>query len=252
MGLRRLSLYPLLIKRQMGKLLAALLVLLVILCLILAALCLSGPAGAVLGGASAAVTRGVRRRGADPALSPHIVVDTLNLTHWLLRPDSLTPAVIVSAIDKTAPTLKLRHPGRVMYVLKDRESQFNDEAAREAYREAAVRNGIYVYVVERYPDPPAGVKPSAEHSSRARDDFFTALLAFRWRCAVLTEDRLRDFDRFRATVSPFHVYEFAFWREQPHRDFIRPESPAYARLRRPKLVRYATYFGRDDPPRGAP
>jgi hypothetical protein len=32
----------------------------------------------------------------------------------------LTPEVIAGAIDRTAAALKARHPGRVVYVLKDR------------------------------------------------------------------------------------------------------------------------------------
>jgi hypothetical protein len=211
-------------------------------CLVAAAWCRAAAPPPALGGAP---------RGPDYAKSPHLVVDTLNLAHWIRGSEgglAMSPAIIADTIDRTAPALRARHAGRVMYVLKDRESQFNDEAAREVYRQAAVRNRVYVLAAERYPDPPKGVPPSAEHSARGRDDFFTALLARRWRCAVLTEDRLRDFDRFRATIQPFHVYEFAFWRAAPHREFIRPEAPAYARLARPRLVRYAGYF--PAPPRG--
>ena len=114
-------------------------------------------AGATFGGAA-------RRRGPDYTKSPHIVVDTLNLTHWLhaadREPFTLTPAAIAETIDRTAAALLVRHTGRVMYVLKDRESQFNDEAARLVYRQAAERNGVYISVAERYPDPPKGVAPS--------------------------------------------------------------------------------------------
>jgi hypothetical protein len=206
----------------------------------------SPEAGATLIFGAAGPRRKAGPKGADYAKSSHIVVDTLNLAHWLGRASghgrALTPDLIAEAIDRTAPVLLKRHPGRVMYVLKDRESQFNDEAAREVYRRAAERNKVYVLLAERYSDPPKGVAESPEHSAQGRDDFFIALLAHRWRCAVLTEDRLRDFDRFRATVQPFHVYEFAFWRALPHREFVRPESPAYARLKKPRMVRYAEYF----------
>jgi hypothetical protein len=192
-------------------------------------------------------------RGPDYSKSPHIVVDTLNLTHWLHeqrrrqrpldeKPLTLTAAVIAETVDRTAAILRARHGGRVMYVVKDRESQFSDDAAREVYKRAAERNGVYLLAAERYPDPPKGVAASAEHSARGRDDFFEAVLAHRWRCAVLTEDRLLDFGRFRATVQPFHVYEFAFWRALPHREFVRPESAAYVRMKKPRVVRFANYF----------
>lgn len=199
------------------------------------------------------------RRGPDYAASPHIVVDTLNLVHALAEADTsatdtddavampprpaLTPAAIAAVIDRTAPVLRARHPGRVMYVIKDRESQFNTADAREVYRATADRNNVYVYVVERYVDPPSGVAASAAHSARGRDDFFTALLARRWRCAVLTEDRLRDFDEFRATIQPFHVYEYAYWRRLPEREYVRPEAAAYSRMKKPRMVRTEEYFG---------
>ena len=189
--------------------------------------------------------------GVDSAKSPHLVVDTLNLTHWLCerrgcRP-ALTPALIAKTIDGTAATLRRRHTGRVMYVLKDRESQFNDAAARDVYRRAAERNKVYVSAAERYADPPASAPASAPagpaaHSGRGRDDFYMSLLANRHRCAVLTGDRLRDFAQFRTTVPPFHVVEYAFWRDQPLREFIRPEAPAHIRMRKPRMVRPADYF----------
>jgi hypothetical protein len=223
--------------------------------LILAAWLVRGGGGAtgapVIGGAPP-------RRGPDYAASPHIVVDTLNLVHALAEADTsaadtaavampprpaLTPAAIAAVIDRTAPVLRARHPGRVMYVIKDRESQFNTADAREVYRAAADRNNVYVYVVERYVDPPSGVAASAAHSARGRDDFFTALLARRWRCAVLTEDRLRDFDEFRATIQPFHVYEYAYWRRLPEREYVRPEAAAYSRMKKPRMVRTEEYFG---------
>jgi hypothetical protein len=172
----------------------------------------------------------------------HIVIDTLNLTHWLHSKAPLSPEAIASTIDETAPILLSRYKGRVMYVLKDRESQFNDEKARKVYQDAAKRNGVYVYIAERYPDPPKGVKISTEHSARGRDDFYISLLANRWRCPVLTEDRMRDFSSFRGTIQPFHVYEFAFWRDLPNREFIRPESAAWRQLKKPRMIRYNLYF----------
>jgi len=214
---------------------------LLLLCLVLAALVLSGAAGGVLGGAA------TRRRTAAPELSPNIVVDTLNLTRWF--EPATSPESIIRCIDRTAAPLKKRHPGRVMYVVKDRDSMFNDDAAREMYKAASVRNGVYVYVVERYRDPPAVSKQiidsAAEHSAGGRDDFYMALLAAKWKCAALSEDRLRDFDRFRATIRPFRVYEYNPWRDLPIEDFVRPDAAAHRRLRRPKMVRPHDYF----PPR---
>jgi hypothetical protein len=168
------------------------------------------------------------------------VVDALNLAGG-------DPARVEAAIDGAAPRLKLRHPGRVMFVVKDGEGALATPARRAALQAAAARNGVYVYAAERYADPPAGSASSRAaaaagvHSARGRDDFLAAVLAFRWRCPVLTEDRFRDFAEFRATVRPFHVFEFAFWRATPARDFVDPASAAFARLRRPRGVRPAAY-----------
>jgi hypothetical protein len=223
----------------------------VLICL--AAAVLAGGASAVRVPARPRAVAGGAPRGPDFAKSPHLIVDTLNLTHWLQSPApapglALTPALIAATIDRTAPVLRARHPGRIIYVLKDRESRFNDGVAREVYREAAARNGVTICIAERYPDPPAGNKPTEEHSGRGRDDFYMAILAFRLRCAILTADRLRDFARFRATLPPFHVMEFTYWRPLPQRDFIKPESVAYARMRKPRLIHPEAYFA--DPAAG--
>lgn len=220
---------------------AALLALLVIICLLLAAWCLGPGFTAAVGGAQA---RPAARRAAP---SPHIVVDTLNLTHWLWASKgaaALSPALIVETIDATAPILKLRYPGQVVYVLKDRESQFNLDTVRSLYQETARRNGVYLAIAERYADPPAAsVMSSEEHSGRGRDDFYMSILAGRYKCAVLTADRLRDFGRFRSTIPPFQVYEYNFWRDLPSRDFIRPDAAAYARVRKPRTIHPRDVFG---------
>jgi hypothetical protein len=217
---------------------AAIMVVILLICLILAAMVAGARPFSIMGGA--------RRPLPDKALSPHIVVDTLNLTHWLNRGTrDLTVASIIDAIDTTAPDLKLRHADRVMYVVKDRESTFNDQEARDLYATAAKRNGVYVYVVERYQDPPSGAVASTEHSARGRDDFFITMLAHKWRCAVLTEDRMRDFDQFRANIPPFHVYEYTYWRDLPSREFVKPASTGYARLKKARRVGYGSYFNND-------
>lgn len=223
--------------------LSAILLVLVVICLILAALCWAAEARGV---ALKAIAGGAPRRPRlDPAKSPHLVVDTLNLAHWYMDVETLTPELIAQTISATAPALKLRHPGRVMYVLKDRESCFNNDRIREIYRKVAVENAVYIMVAERYPDPPAGgAKPSAEHSSRGRDDFFMSLLAHNYRCPVVTGDRLKDFDQFRKTIPPFHTIEYAFWRAAPYREYIRPDSPTYRRLRKPLTIRPAAYLTR--------
>jgi hypothetical protein len=224
-----------------------------LLCLILAALCVFREESLACAESPSIITGQGERLGGGPRLnhaaSPHIVVDTLNLMHWaaarapkkLARRFTVADAVI-ETINWASPILKRRHEGRVMFVVKDRNTQHDTAATRLEYEAAAVRNGVYLYETERYVDPPKGVPASAEHSAHGRDDFMACILAWRWRCAVLTEDRLRDFDRFRATLQPFHVTEYAFWRALPQNEYVRPEAAAHARLKKPRMVRFSNYF----------
>ena len=217
-----------------GKLARSFAVVLLIVIMVLAAIGFAKCARVVLGGA----------RRPLPAKSPHIVVDTLNLVHWLHSesPQPLSTALIVEAIDDTAAVLKKKHSGRVMYVLKDRESALNSEAAHKSYMECAKRNQVYIFIAEKYATPPRGNLRSTAHSASGRDDFLIAVLARRWRCAALTEDKLRDFSEFRSTLQPFHVYDFAYWRDHASREYFRPESVAYAGLKKPRTVQFAEYF----------
>ncbi|MDE2100889.1 MAG: hypothetical protein KGL39_26820 [Patescibacteria group bacterium] len=182
------------------------------------------------------VTGGAPRRHKPDT---HIVVDTLNLTHHLNSTSAsryIKLDDVIRTIDETAPVLRKRYGDRVMYVTKDRETELNAPDVRVKYSDAAKRNGVYVFVVERY--EPAGAR-QVSHAARGRDDFMLAVLAAQYKCPVLSNDKFRDFDAFRSDVEPFHVYEFAYWRALPERLFIRPASPAYRRIRRPFTVGYA-------------
>lgn len=168
--------------------------------------------------------------------SAHVVVDALNVTHWLF-PGEITRKKIVDMIDYVSPQLVKRWTGRVMFVVKDRESRFNDEDSLIDYATAAKRNGVYVTLAERYQAPPSGNgPPTDEHSALGRDDFYMSLLASRYKCPVITGDRLRDFDLLRSSVPPFIVREYAYWRDAPVRDYVRPGSGAYVRLRKPRII----------------
>ena len=183
-------------------------------------------------------------------------MDTLNLAHYLFTTSKkavqLTTAVITATVARTAGALKKRFPGRVVYVVKDKDSAFNAPETRAAYAATAKEFAVSIAVVENYEDPPgrppSGSKRSAPHSARGRDDFYTAILARKLRCGVLTEDRFRDFDEFRATVAPFHVLEYTYWKDVPDREYIDPRSPGYRGLKRPHAIRYAEVLA--DVPKG--
>jgi len=201
-----------------------------------------------------------RGGAASSRASPHIVIDTLNLVHWLApvlastdagsqaSAATVTTASIVAAIDRTAPALRARYPGRIMYVLKDRETSHIDADTAKLYQAVAERQRVYVVSAERFragtaPGTGAGPAPAgaaqASHSTQGRDDYFAALLADRYRCTILTNDRLQDFELFRKDVPPFYTIEYAFWRALPVREFVRPST---FNIRRPKTVMFSTLF----------
>ncbi len=188
-----------------------------------------------------------------------IVIDGLNFTHWLAS-ENRCPIVsgklrlcdIISAIDETSDVIKQKHKGRIMFVLKDRETALNNPATRAIYAETARRNKVYIYVVERYKIP---LKTEYNHSTRGteharlgRDDFYMGILAKKFKCKVLTADRFRDFDQLRKHLNPFHVYEYTWWRSYPERDYINPHASEFQRLRKPRRVHYKNYdfWGTDE------
>jgi len=181
--------------------------------------------------------------GGGAAAPQNIIVDTLNLTHWLFPDSILSEDLIIKSIDQTASKLKKQYPGKVIYVLKDRETTFNDKFTHVALKETADRNLVTIIVAEKYKDPPSSeADKSVSHSSRGRDDFLMSVLARQWRCPVLTEDRLRDFDEFRSNIKPFHTYEFTYYKQLPTREFYRPDAPSYIRLKKPRMRRYSDHF----------
>jgi hypothetical protein len=180
-----------------------------------------------------------------------LIVDTLNLVHWLRKNKQagapVTTAEIVLAIDKSAPQLRRRYSGAIVYVLKDQESQLNSAETRAQYQAAAERNRVHIACAERSDFAALSAQKASElaselasaqasHSALGRDDFYMCLQADRYRAAVATGDHLRDFAEFRDKVAPFHTVTFVYWRATPERDFIRPASPAYARLPKPRTV----------------
>ena len=173
-----------------------------------------------------------------PKASEHIVVDTLNLAHWLGH-STVNRESILESIDRSAALLKRKFPGRVVFVLKDADTVFNDASARAAFQAAAERNRVHIICTERYRDPPARSSIARpEHAAKGRDDLFMCITAHRYRCAVATNDRFRDFSSFRAQIPPFQSIEFAFWRALPAHEYVRPDSMKFARLRPPRTIRF--------------
>ena len=176
--------------------------------------------------------------------SKNIVVDTLNLTHWLKRKQvpskTLELCDIISAIDQTAPLLRQRYTDRIIYVTKDRETRDGGaELARTLYKLAAHRNRVYIHLVERY-EHLAKPQKTEKHATLGRDDFYLMMVASRLNCPVLSRDRFRDLaDMKGGHLDKFHVYSYTPFTPWPERNYVNPAAADFARLRRPVTVDYS-------------
>jgi len=181
--------------------------------------------------------------------SENLVVDTLNLTHWLKRRAPLKRVEtcdILAAIEKTAPILRRSYPGRIIYVTKDRETRaakVDAERLRALYQATARRCKVYVNVVERLPgeeDEPdtRRHRKGKPHAALGRDDFYLIMLAWKYSCPVLSRDRFRDLADMKADLNPFHVYSYSPVKLLPERDFVNPAAAEFRKLRRPASVDY--------------
>jgi hypothetical protein len=185
------------------------------------------------------------------AAEDNLVVDTLNLVHWLrpaAREGPLDIDEIVGAIDSVAAPLRERYPGRVTFVVKSRdtpEGRDAQAATRARYQEAARRNRVWVALVAALPPRVGYAGRGAAHAGRGaahaalgRDDFYMILTARDHGCAVLTRDRFRDLaDMKSGALEPFHVYVFSPHASYPRRDFVNPAAAEYRRLCCPPAVR---------------
>lgn len=217
-------------------------VLVVVLCVVLAlvgaALVARRRRRARLGGAVPAPTvarwkkRAAERHAAERE-SDNLVVDTLNLVYSVTG-SGPSLCTILETIEATAPQLRRRYPGRLVYVLKGRSSEAAVPAAtRNAYQAAAKRNGVHINLVEKSPVAKEG--PTGSHAALGRDDFYLVMLARKYRCPVLTRDRFRDLSEMKTDLPPFYVRAWdATGRET--RDFVTPTAPELRRLPRPTRV----------------
>ena len=204
---------------------------------------------AVLWLAAAARTHQMTTVGGRGALeSENVVVDALNLTHWLQKDPSARIGTrdILAAIRKTAPVLRQRFPGRVVYVTKNRETPVEKKKAaaiREQYQEIAKRYNIYVSLVERTPSRDLSPSVPHHHAALGRDDFYMIYLARKYGCSVLTRDRFRDLASMKmGHLDRFHVYTYLPFRGWPERDYVNPSAPELRRLKRPATIDYTDVF----------
>ena len=169
-------------------------------------------------------TRGSRPKG-------DIVVDTLNLAGYLFN-KAPSEKEIIHTLRYATPILKSHFPGRIMFVLKDKNSTYNSDTERDIFKQLAHELKIYIYIVEKYEDNSPTWKlekkyDTQTHSLHARDDLFTIILSKQYRCPILTNDTFSDIQEFKDTVAPFKVLIYDYFTadyKQPTRESIMPTN----------------------------
>ena len=201
---------------------------------------------------------------AKKAASRNLVVDTLNMTHRLLNaghisrcsdcpPAGLSSCLIGQAIEYAAKKLKPptgRFDGKVVFVLKDRESASTADgrpirdACERDYAEVAQKSGVEIHRALKPSGPPpdwqAKGTAGPNHQKLGRDDFYLGFLAWRLSCAALTGDHMRDFQQLKSEVSPFRVQVINQWGESST-DYVNPGAAEYAKMRAPLRVGFSDH-----------
>ncbi len=150
--------------------------------------------------------------------SGNIVVDLLNVAHDLDK--KMSDKLLISTIIDTTQKLKRFFKDRIMFVVKD--ANFNCQELCDKLR-------IYIYNAEAYDK----VK-YISHTSIGRDDFYCCVLANKFNCSIITNDRMRDFKDFH-TIDRFRITEYNFY-SRPIKDVINPAAYKGRRLKRPNLI----------------
>ena len=162
-----------------------------------------------------------------------IVVDTLNICHFLYN--KINEDNIVSTINRvTKWWTKNNNNTRVMFVLKDSTNTAMTEMFKKTLIETIKLNRCYLYLCELIKHE----KVNDIHSSLGRDDFICAFLAKKYNCAVLTNDKLRDFSKLKQFVTPFLLSEISFATDRVISTLIKPTADAFKGkwLRKPKII----------------
>lgn len=164
----------------------------------------------------------------------NIVIDTLNINFALYKKADLEH--ITKTIYFISSLLQDKYTDRVMFVIKDQRVKNHTDEERKRFSDIAKELKIYIFLTEQYEDIHRLDRKTARdiHSSNGRDDFYMCVLASKYNCKILTNDRLRDYSEFAKTIKPFRIIEYNYWRDGYTEDFI---SPIGFRLRRPKTIK---------------
>lgn len=156
-----------------------------------------------------------------------IIVDTLNLLYWMKKKGDHTSAVF-DLLRETTPKLKSVYYEKIFFVVKN--VNFDTNQIQELCNELK----ICVALTYDYVDPPKGVEKNDTHSAVGKDDLYMILLAQKYKCAILSNDKFRDIELLKTKIQPYRVVIYNYW-APPIEDWVRPEIKEYKKIRKSKI-----------------
>ena len=157
-----------------------------------------------------------------------IAIDTLNIISFINNKPVHNQNEIITGIKYITPIIKKKYSGRIMFILKDKNTKLNTPEIRENYKKLAHELKIFIYITENYKGPTWKLEKRFDpsiHSQNARDDLYLLILANQFKCPVITSDNFRDILEFKGTIAPFKILIYdCFTIKQPIEDFIMPSN----------------------------
>lgn len=133
--------------------------------------------------------------------SPNIIVDTLNIVHWIGF-KKVNIENIKTGINFINPQINKKHPGKKIYVIKDPDHSSYSDKEKNELREFSKDKKITIILAEKLES-----KNIREvlHQTKGRDDFTLILLADKYQFPILTNDRLKDLNELSLMLPIFRM-----------------------------------------------
>lgn len=148
-----------------------------------------------------------------------LVIDTLNISHMLYGKVD---------IENTIKHVCEKYKGRIMFVVKDR----NSGGCGENLQKLSEKYKCYIYYTKIF-----AKLNNREHSGNSRDDFYCVYLANKFDCPILSNDKMRDFREFAKNVEKFEIIEYSPFKK-PIKNIYNPvvHKNYGNKIRKPKII----------------
>jgi hypothetical protein len=137
-------------------------------------------------------------------------------------------SAFVDLVNITTPALKSVYSEKIFFVIK------NISIEPATLQQLCDNLRICIAVTYDYDDPPRGVEKNNTHSALGKDDLYMILLAQKYNCPILSNDKYRDIELLKTKIQPYKVTTYNYW-ARPIEDWVRPEIKEYKKIRRSKI-----------------